>query len=110
MRLSGLRPIIAIAAAAAVIPAAALAHFILKEPSSWIVESALGDPQKAGPCGGSATQQVTNAVTAVRGGDMIPLKTHGTAHHPGHFRVALSVLSRSELPADPEATTKDGPR
>src|SRR5262249_16435273 len=28
---------------------------------------------------------------------------------PGHYRVALAVNARSELPADPEVTTRDTP-
>ena len=36
---------------AAVVPQAG-AHFKLLEPASWIEEDRLGDPQKAGPCGG----------------------------------------------------------
>ena len=102
----------AIVAAAAAVPVAALAHFILQAPQSWVTESALGDPQKAGPCGGNSKgdNPVTGAVTAVRGGDPIHIKVQETVYHPGHFRIALSVLDRAELPADPEAMTKDGPR
>ena len=37
------------------VPAATHAHFRLIEPASWIIENDLGDPQKAGPCGGSNT-------------------------------------------------------
>jgi hypothetical protein len=29
------------------------AHFKLLEPASWIQEDQRGDPQKAGPCGGT---------------------------------------------------------
>ncbi|MEI7932477.1 MAG: SCE4755 family polysaccharide monooxygenase-like protein [Alphaproteobacteria bacterium] len=100
----------AVSVVALSIPAVVFAHFILAAPQSWINENQLGDPQKAGPCGGSATQTLTNAVTAVRGGDMIHIQTKETVYHPGFFRVALSVLNRSELPADPEATTKAGAR
>ena len=31
----------------------ASAHFKLLEPASWLIENDLGDPQKAGPCGGT---------------------------------------------------------
>jgi hypothetical protein len=31
------------------------AHFKLVEPASWLIENERGDPQKAGPCGGSNT-------------------------------------------------------
>lgn len=106
--------IILAAAGAAFVALPAAAHFILMEPNSWIVENQLGDPQKNGPCGESANKAnpitATNAVTAAKGGDTIHLKVKETIYHPGFFRVALSVQNRSELPADPEATTKDGPR
>ena len=46
----------------------------------------------------------------MRGGDMLHIKVKETIYHPGHYRVALAVLDRSELPADPEAVTRDGPR
>ena len=31
------------------------AHFKLLEPGSWLIEDNRGDPQKAGPCGGTNT-------------------------------------------------------
>src|SRR6185436_7962509 len=48
-------------------PVAAYAHFILQTPKSWIVENQLGDPQKAGPCGGTSANkgEPTGAVTEV---------------------------------------------
>lgn len=93
-------------------PATVWAHFILQSPKSWIVENQLGDPQKMGPCGGTSANagEKTNAVTDVRGGDPIHISVKETVYHPGFFRVALAVSSRAELPADPEDTTKDGPR
>jgi len=39
------------AATVAALPTAVSAHFKLLEPTSWVVESNLGDPQKAAPCG-----------------------------------------------------------
>jgi hypothetical protein len=88
------------------------AHFILKKPASWIEENQLGDPQKLGPCGGVSKDpgKPTGAVTEVPGGELLRLQVQETIYHPGHFRVALSVLDRSELPADPEDVTKEGPR
>src|SRR6185436_18892753 len=88
-------------------PAAAPAHFILQQPKSWLVENALGDPQKAGPCGGVTGNPgtPTNEVTAVTGGEMLHIKVKETIYHPGFYRVALSVLDRAELPGDPEDTT-----
>lgn len=44
------------------------------------------------------------------GGDMLHIKIKEAIHHPGYYRVALSVLDRSELPADPVAETRETPR
>jgi hypothetical protein len=94
------------------VPAAAFAHFILQTPASWIVENNLGDPQKAGPCGGATgkTVEPTGKVTEVMGGELLRIAVKETIYHPGFFRVALAVNDRSELPADPEDTTRDTPR
>ena len=101
----------ALAATAAVAPFA-WAHFKLLEPASWIEENNLGDPQKAGPCGGTSANpgKPTGTVTEVAGGELLHIKVKETIYHPGHFRVALSVLDRKELPADPEDVTKEGAR
>jgi hypothetical protein len=90
----------------------ASAHFILMAPDSWIEANPLGDPQKAAPCGTSEkTKGVeTGKVTAAIGGDKLHIKIKETIYHPGFYRVALSVLDRKELPADPVATTRDTPR
>jgi hypothetical protein len=92
-------------------PASVWSHFILEQPTSAIVENVLGDPQKMGPCGGVTGNPgtPTGVVTAVPGGELLKIKVKETIYHPGHFRVALSVLNRSELPADPEDMTKDTP-
>lgn len=97
----------AVAMAGLFAPAAASAHFILHAPASWVVENQLGDPQKAASCGAAPgqTPMTTGAVTEVKGGSMLHLKVQETVYHPGHYRVALSVLDRAELPADPEPTT-----
>jgi len=117
-------------AMAATVPAAMQAHFKLVEPASWIAEDQRGDPQKLAPCGGllpapanapaaaapaaNAPQMTkTNTVTKVTGGSKIHLKVEETIFHPGHYRVALAVNSREELPADPmtfERTTERGPQ
>jgi hypothetical protein len=90
----------------------ASAHFKLLEPASWLNEAANGDPQKMAPCGGTSANAGTpsNAVTKVRGGSKLHLKVQETVHHPGHYRVALAVNSRTELPKDPEVTTREGAR
>jgi hypothetical protein len=86
---------------------AADAHFRLLAPASWLVENQLGDPQKAGPCGGTNADfgKPTYAVTDVRGGALLHIKVQETVYHPGHYRVALAVNSPTELPLDPKAQT-----
>ena len=87
------------------------AHFKLLSPQSWIVENDLGDPQKAGPCGGTSANAGTpsNAVNKVQGGQKLHLKLQETVFHPGHYRVALAA-SRAELPQDPETATRESAR
>jgi hypothetical protein len=93
-------------------PVSVIGHFKLVEPASWLVESERGDPQKTGPCGGSNTDwgKPSYAVTKVTGGQKLHLKVQETIYHPGHYRVALAVNSPTELPLDPETTTRDGER
>ena len=90
-------------------------HFRLLEPPSWIDENNLGDPQKLGPCGGTSATATkaansgtpTNIVTKVQGGQKLHIKLQETVYHPGHYRIALAVNSRAELPDDPPAVTRD---
>ena len=101
-----------ILAAAVATPSVVQAHFKLLEPASWLVESERGDPQKAAPCGNTADAKPTDAVTKATGGSKIHLKVAETIYHPGHYRVALAVNSRTELPVDPvtvERMTDRGP-
>jgi hypothetical protein len=93
----------------AVVTPFADAHFRLLEPQGWLVESNLGDPQKLGPCGGTSKDggMPTNIVGKATGGQKIHIKVQETVFHPGHYRVALAVNSRAELPADPTAATQD---
>ena len=88
------------------------AHFKLISPQGWIVEADNGDPQKLGPCGGTTANGGTpsNIVNQVQGGQKLHLKLMETVFHPGHYRVALAVNSRAELPMDPEVTTTQGAR
>ena len=89
-----------------------LAHFKLLEPSSWLIEDDRGDPQKAGPCGGTNTDwgKASYIVSKAMGGQKLHIKVQETIYHPGHYRVALAVNSPTELPPDPQVTTKDGER
>ncbi len=95
--------------------AAGDAHFKLLEPASWLVENDRGDPQKAAPCGGDAKDKgtPTNVVAKAVGGQKLKIRVLETIYHPGHYRVALAVNSRAELPPDPVTTTREtekGPR
>lgn len=94
------------------VPAATHAHFKLIEPASWLVSDNRGDPQKAAPCGGDSKGPGTpsNAITQVTGGQKLHLKVQETIYHPGHYRVALAVSSRDELPPDPVTTTRETER
>ncbi|MGE0813133.1 MAG: SCE4755 family polysaccharide monooxygenase-like protein [Vicinamibacterales bacterium] len=106
-------PAVIAAAALLAVPQTIGAHFKLLEPASWIVESERGDPQKAAPCGTDPKAEMSGAVTKVTGGSKVHLKVLETIYHPGHYRVALAVNSRDELPPDPmtfERTTEKGPR
>ena len=83
----------------------------LLAPASWLQESeVLGDPQWSAPCGGTLTDpgKPTGAVTPIQGGETLHLRIREMAFHPGFYRVALSVNSRAELPADPEARSEPG--
>ena len=88
------------------------AHFKLLEPASWLIEDDRGDPQKAGPCGGTNSDWGTPSygVTEVVGGQTLHLKIQETIYHPGHYRVALAINSPTELPPDPDTTTRDSER
>jgi hypothetical protein len=100
--------LLALSALAVSMPYAS-AHFRLLEPQGWLVENNLGDPQKLGPCGGTSADSgtPTNALNKIQGGQMLHIKVQETIFHPGHYRVALAVNSRSELPPDPPVNTRD---
>ena len=94
------------------VQSAASAHFKLLEPASWLVESERGDPQKAGPCGGSNTDwgKPSYIVGKAVGGSKLHIKIQETIYHPGHYRIALAVNSPTELPPDPQVATRDSDR
>src|SRR2546422_870578 len=98
--------------ALAIAAQSAYGHFKLLEPASWLIESDRGDPQKAGPCGGSNTDwgMPSYIVTKAIGGQKLHIKIQETVYHPGHYRVALAVNSPTELPLDPQVATKDSER
>ena len=108
MKPSG-RFLLVFAGLAMAVQTATYAHFRLLEPASWLIEGDRGDPQKAGPCGGTNTDwgKPSNMIGQAVGGQKLHIKVQETVYHPGHYRVALAVNSRTELPLDPVATTRD---
>ena len=91
-------------AAVGVLAAPADAHFALQAPASWMTQDSFGSPQKTGPCGNEAGGTPTNTVSAFMSGQTITVTINETIFHPGHYRIALSVNDRSELPAEPPVT------
>jgi hypothetical protein len=85
----------------AIAPYPAHAHFVLRSPASWRVQDGLGGPQKLGPCGNEGAGGETGIVTAYAPGETITITFDETIYHPGHYRVALAVNDRSELPDPP---------
>ena len=77
----------------------------------WLIEDERGDPQKAGPCGGTNGDygKPSYAVTSATGGTTLHVKLLETVYHPGHYRVALAVNSPNELPIDPQVMTEPSP-
>jgi len=92
---------VAIAAVAVLAPLSALGHFILDAPACWMSQDASGLPLKLGPCGDEGGGTPTNAVTPFHPGDTVSITVDEVIYHPGHYRVALSVNNRSELPPEP---------
>jgi hypothetical protein len=103
---------LALAALATIAHTTTYAHFKLIEPASWLIEDQRGDPQKAGPCGGSNTDwgKPSYVVGKAVGGQKLHIKVQETIYHPGHYRVALAVNSPTELPLDPKTTTRESER
>src|SRR5438067_6816574 len=97
-----------IAAASAFVPGLAHAHFILIAPDSWMSQDSFGLPEKLGPCGDEGGGTPTAAVTAFRSGQAISVTIDEVIFHPGHYRVALAVNDRSELPVEPTVTPNGG--
>ena len=91
-------------AAAVSTSAPASAHFILETPPSWMSQDFIGSPQKLGPCGDEAGGTVTSTVTAFAQGQTITVTIDEKIFHPGHYRIALALKDRSELPAEPVVT------
>ena len=78
-------------------------HFSLLAPASALQTENGG--KGPAPCGDGVE---SNIVTAVRGGHALPIQLQEFIFHPGHYRIALSVNSRAELPPDPDVVDSDG--
>jgi hypothetical protein len=97
-----------IGTAGVLVAPSAHAHFVLLAPPSWMSQDASGLPEKLGPCGDEGGGTPTGILTAFHPGDTISLTIDEVVAHPGHYRVALAVNDRSELPPEPEVTPKTG--
>ena len=108
MRCSASRPRVALALATLttlLAPRMTAAHFVLHAPASWREQGTYGDPQKMGPCGDDDDPaSTTGVVTAFSPGETITITVDEAIYHPGHYRVALAVNDRIELPAEPAVT------
>ena len=97
-----------VAAAGVFLPTSAYAHFILLAPDSWMSQDSSGLPEKLGPCGDEGGGIPTGIVPPFHPGDTISVTIDEVIAHPGHYRVALAVDDRSELPPEPRVTPKAG--
>jgi hypothetical protein len=97
-------PAILGAAYATTVAVPAHAHFILQAPPSWMSQDSVGAPIKLGPCGDEGGGTSTGTITAFQAGQTITVTVNEVVPHPGHYRIALSVNSRSELPVEPTVT------
>ena len=106
---NSVRTALVFAVLAAIVPTVAHAHFRLLEPTSWIIENERGDPQKAGPCGGTNADygKPSFVISKAVGGSKLHVKVQETIYHPGFYRVSLAVKSLDELPPDPVAVTRE---
>lgn len=79
------------------------AHFALIQPPSALAteNGGKGNP----PCGEGTD---SNVVTDVQGGHALAIRLTEFVYHPGHYRFALSINSRAELPPDPDVVEEDG--
>jgi hypothetical protein len=87
-----------LAAAACFGSGVAHAHFLLMMPPAADTDTVGG--KGAPPCGPTS---VSGIVTPAQGGHALSIALTENVYHPGHYRIALSINSRSELPPDPTA-------
>ena len=88
---------IALSSVAILLPSTAFAHFKLLEPPSIFATESGG--KGVPPCGEGIPSAV---VTKAQGGHPFTVRLQEFVPHPGHYRIALSVTSRNQLPKDPE--------
>jgi hypothetical protein len=81
----------------------AFAHFRFVEPPSAL--STENGGKGAPPCGEGTPSGI---VTKAQGGHPFTIRLIEFIPHPGHYRIALSVNSRAEIPKDADAVVKDG--
>jgi hypothetical protein len=84
-------------------PSTALAHFSLLQPPA--ADNVNDGGKGAPPCGSTVA---SNIVTPVQGGHALAISLSETVMHPGHYRFALSINSRAEIPPDPTVVVVGG--
>lgn len=82
----------------------AQAHFILQSPPASTEQNALGDPQKAPPCGDNGDAVATGVVTSYEPGETITVTIEEMIFHPGHYRIVLVGDDINDIPAEPIVT------
>jgi hypothetical protein len=87
----------------------ARAHFVLQAPACWMSQDVSGMPEKMGPCGDEGGGTATGTISAFQSGQMITITINEVIFHPGHYRIALALNDRSQLPAEPTVTAADSP-
>jgi hypothetical protein len=91
------------------VPTTSRAHFVLDAPACWMSQDGVGSPEKLGPCGDEGGGTPTGTVTAFQSGQTITVTIDEKIFHPGHYRIALALNDRSELPAEPLVTVGSTP-
>ena len=91
------------------------AHFKLLAPASWLVSNDRGDPQQPRHAAAMRKTKACPVTSSAKpsAAKKPQVRVQETVYHPGHYRVALAVNSRDELPPDPVTTTREtkkGPR
>jgi MYXO-CTERM domain-containing protein len=79
------------------------AHFDLKAPAPS--SNSTNGGKGPAPCG---PDDPSDVVTNVTGGSMLQIVIDETVYHSGHYRVALSIDSRDDLPMEPVVKDADG--